>query len=121
MAVIVLVVDDDPDARYIVSQFIRSQQGVDAVLHAADGVEAIEIMRRESPRVVITDLMMPRLDGLQTTRLIREEWPDTRIVVITSLGDNSYEQDAYAYGADAFLDKSRLLDELLPTLRRLLS
>lgn len=117
----VLVADDTEHVRYLVTELLRGEPEIEGVLQAMDGVEAIEIVRRERPRVVILDVMMPHLDGLQTARLIKEEWPETRVLVMTSMREKSFERDAYAYGADGFLDKAALTTELAPAVRRLLT
>ena len=70
MGVTVLIADDSEDSRWLVTVLLRHEAAVDAVLQAKNGAEAIEVVRRERPQVVILDYMMPRLDGLQATRLI---------------------------------------------------
>lgn len=117
----VLIVDDSKDFRWILSEIARRAPGVGAVLQAEDGVEAVTIVRRSRPRLVIMDFMMPRLDGLQATRLIKEEWPATRVLVVTSQRGHPAEEDARAYGADELLDKGRVPTELDAAIQRLLA
>lgn len=62
-------------------------------------------MRRERPDVVITDLMMPRLNGLELTKCIKAERPQTKVILITSYTDDAYQVAAFASGADAFVNK----------------
>jgi DNA-binding NarL/FixJ family response regulator len=121
MGVKVLVVDDAADSRHLAATLLRRERAIATVLEATDGVEGVEMVRRERPRIVVMDVRLPRMDGLQATRVIKTEWPETRVVVVTSLRDKAYERDAYAYGADAYLDKGELSTELVATVRRLLA
>ena len=92
---------------------------VDAVIQAQDGAAAVEAVRSERPELVIMDLMMPRLDGFQATRLIKREWPNPRVIMVTSVSDPDYESAAYESGADAFVDKQILMSSLANTLIQL--
>jgi CheY-like chemotaxis protein len=116
----VLIADDSKDFRWVVSELVRVLPGVGTVLEAEDGNEAVDVVRRERPRLVIMDFMMPRMDGLQATRLIKEEWPDTRVIVVTSRRGHPSEQDARRYGADAFLEKKLVSTDLSAVVRVLL-
>ncbi len=83
------------------------------MIEADDGVAAVDLVRHEQLHIVLIDIMMPRLDGLKATRLIKQEWPETKVVVVTSVPDESYRRAAYASDADAYLDK-RDIRALLP-------
>ena len=122
MPVKILVVDDDETFRDLITLVLERANRLDvqSVFQAHDGVEAVEMVRSERPELVIMDLMMPRLDGLQASRLIKQEWPDTRVIVVTSLADPEYEKAAYVSNADAFVDKGSLLSSLANTLLQLI-
>ena len=70
-------------------------------------------MRRERPDLVVVDVMMPRLDGLEVTRRIKQDWPATRVVVASSLADPEVRTAAYLRGPDVFLDKRDIATALL--------
>lgn len=72
---------------------------------AEDGEEGLALVRRERPDIVVTDLMMPLLNGLELTKRIKEEWPQTEVILITSYSDEAYQVAGFASGADAFVNK----------------
>ena len=117
---VVLIVDDDPFIRRLIATTL---EGVSAFeLHqASDGEEAVQIARREGPRLVFLDIDMPRLDGIEACRRMREEpaMADARIVMLTASAEDSARTRAAHAGADRFLTKPfspldllRLVDEL---------
>jgi DNA-binding NarL/FixJ family response regulator len=120
MPVKVLVVDDDESFRWLFRTILRFAPDVGPVIEAEDGVAALDLMRSEHPQVVVMDVMMPRLDGIQTARFIKQEWPETKVVVVTSVADEAYQRTAYASGADAFLNKRHISTSLIPIIRDLM-
>jgi NarL family two-component system response regulator LiaR len=77
---------------------------------------AISLVRQERPDVVVIDVMMPRLDGLEAISRIKREWPDTKVLVLTHLTDDDTRREAFEKGADAFLDKRDLASGLVPAI-----
>jgi two-component system chemotaxis response regulator CheY len=116
----VLVVDDDPFVRRLIATTLEDVAEFE--LHeAADGVEALEVARRERPSLVFLDVDMPRLDGIDACRALREseETSATTIVMLTAAHGDSVERQAEEAGADLFLTKPfspldllRLVDRL---------
>jgi DNA-binding NarL/FixJ family response regulator len=116
-----VVVDDEPDYREIVRFLLLSLLDVVTVVgEAADGEEALAVVLRERPDIVITDLVMPRLDGVELTRRIRQELPPTTIILISSFTEDAYRLMASDSGADAFVQKGVIYDALLPAIRDLI-
>jgi CheY-like chemotaxis protein len=113
----VLVVDDDWEIRGLVTFVLRRDPNVALVGEAPDGEEALSLVRQERPDVVVMDIMMPRLDGLEATRRIKQEYPATKVLVLTGLTDDATRREAFEKGADAFLDKREIATVLLPTIR----
>lgn len=114
----IVVVDDDMDYRLIVRALIRPMADtMQVVAEAADGEEALTVTRRERPDVVITDLVMPRLDGVALTRRLRDELPRTRIILMSSFTEADYRARASGSGADAFVNKHVITSALLPAIR----
>jgi CheY-like chemotaxis protein len=116
----VLIVDDDEFIRKLIATTLEDVAGFE--LHeAADGVEAIEVARRERPSLVFLDVDMPRLNGIDACRRLREDDPagERTIVMLTAAHDDSVEAEAEGAGADMFLTKPfspldllRLVDQL---------
>lgn len=109
---VVLFADDDPIARAIAAQVIRSA-GYGVVV-AASGTEALELARRYRPNLLITDALMPGLDGREVSKTIRKEMASTRIVIITSVyKDPRYKHEAMRdFAADEYLIKPVSPDRL---------
>jgi two-component system response regulator MprA len=114
----ILVVDDDQAVRESLRRSLQFN-GYDVTL-AGDGAEALAAIGRSAPDALVVDVMMPRLDGLETTRALRAAGNDLPILVLTardSVGDRVEGLDA---GADDYLTKPFALEELLARLRALL-
>jgi DNA-binding NarL/FixJ family response regulator len=94
-----------PDAR---PEYPRE---VEVVGEAADGREAVQMVERYRPDVVLMDARMPVMDGLEATRLIKNKWPEVKLVVLTMY--RTFRTEALAAGADAFLVKGCPPEHLL--------
>ncbi len=116
----VLIVDDDPQFRALVSRLLEGEPELRIVDEAADGEASVRSVRETAPDVVLMDIRMPGIDGLEATRRIKAERPMTKIVILTSFAEEAYRRAASESGADAFLVKKMLSRELLPTIRRVL-
>jgi DNA-binding NarL/FixJ family response regulator len=99
----VLIADDRAQARDALRALLDTVAGVEVVGQAADGLEAVHQVEEHQPDVVLLDVRMPLLDGLEATRRIKARWPGVRIVVLTVHA--GYRQAALAAGADRFLVK----------------
>jgi CheY-like chemotaxis protein len=121
MPVTVVVVDDNEDTRLIVRALLRPVHDVMTFVgDAADGKEGLALVRRERPDIVITDLVMPEIDGAELTRRIRRELPQTKIILISSYVEDAYRLMASDSGADAFVNKQVIAGSLLPAIGDLL-
>ncbi len=90
---------------------------IEVVAEAADGVEAVEKARARRPDVVLMDIQMPRMNGIAATRTIRQERPQTAVVVLTTYDTDDIVFDAIAAGAQAYLLKDAEEKEILETIR----
>jgi DNA-binding NarL/FixJ family response regulator len=86
---------------------------------AEDGAEAIRLAQALQPDIVLLDLAMPRVNGLEALRRIKAERPETKVIIVTVHAEDAYRQEAEDSGADAFLLKKTLMTNLLPTIQRL--
>jgi len=99
----ILVVDDKTGIRKMFSEFL-SRKGY-TTLTASGGQEAIEIIKKENPDLVLLDMKMPKMDGIETLKRIRGLGINTKIVMLTALDNVALERDARLKGADGFLRK----------------
>lgn len=95
--------------------------GETVVGEANNGEEAVKVVRETLPDVVLMDLSMPVLDGVSATRLISEEFPDVKVVVLTMHDDPSRTRDALEAGAIAYMTKGTSFADVLDTIRRALA
>jgi DNA-binding NarL/FixJ family response regulator len=108
----VLVADDHPLFRSALVSFLEGREEVDVVAEARNGEEAVQLAHELRPRVVVMDVHMPGLDGVEATRRILLNAPDTRIVVLTGGTDFGPAQAAMSVGAVAYVLKGREPDEI---------
>jgi len=101
----VLIVDDHELFRDGIRSLL-STEGIEVVGEASDGLEGLEQVRRLQPDIVLLDIMMPRCDGLEATRLIKAEMPDTKIVILTAVEEDENIFEAIKSGAQGYLLKS---------------
>jgi DNA-binding NarL/FixJ family response regulator len=100
----IIIADDDPLARRVVRDALQDA-GVIVIAEAANGREAVELARHYRPDIVLMDIIMPGIDGLEATRLLAREVPDTAVLVLTASGDEDTGMLALRCGAAGFLSK----------------
>ena len=108
----IVVVDDAAEVRQSLAGALGQLSGIEIVGLAGDGLEAIELVERERPNVVSMDLRMPRMDGIQATRLIAGRHSDTAVLVLSAYGDESLVIEALMAGARGYLLKGTRATEL---------
>ena len=113
----ILVVDDHPVVREGVDALVRRQPDMRIVAEAASGREAIEQFRAHRPDVTLMDLQMPEMSGLDALIALRGEFPEARIIVLTTYMGDAQVLRAIKAGACAYLLKNALHKELLDTIR----
>ena len=114
----VLVVDDHTVVREGLSALLSSSKyGIDVVGQAADGIEAVEKARQLGPDVILMDMIMPRMGGLEAITRIRAQQPDARILMLTSFSEDDEVVAALKAGAMGYLRKDSSADELVQAIR----
>jgi PAS domain S-box-containing protein len=112
----VLIVDDADDIRALLRMKLNRQDRFEVVGEAVDGVDAVEKARTLQPHLVLLDMAMPRMDGLQALPLIREAVPGVRVIVLSGFNQGTLEREALAAGAVRYIVKgvsmSTLVDEI---------
>lgn len=113
----VLTVDDHPLLREGIKAIIDQADDMEMVAQAANGREAIQQFKKVRPDVTLMDVQMPELDGIEALIAIRNEYPDARVIVLTTYKGDAQAMRALKAGAQAFLLKSLLQQEMLDTIR----
>jgi two-component system, NarL family, response regulator LiaR len=113
----VLIADDHPVVRHGLRAFLQLQEGLDIVGEAGDGLEAVAEAKRVRPDVVLLDLVMPNLDGIDAIRQIRQASPSTKIIVLTTFADDEKVFPAVRAGAAGYLLKDVEPKELVEAIR----
>jgi NarL family two-component system response regulator LiaR len=114
----VLVVDDHAIVRRGIGALLATEPGIDVVGEAYDGQEAVAEVARLRPDVVLMDIVMPGMDGLEATRRITASAPDTRVLVLTSFAGDDQVFPAIRAGALGYLLKDSRPDELVAAIRQ---
>lgn len=113
----ILTVDDHPVLREGISAVLSSEQDMVLVAEASNGREAIEQFRAHRPDVTLMDVQMPEVNGIDAILKIREEFPDARIIVLTTYGGDAQAARAFKAGASGYLLKNMVRKELIDTIR----
>lgn len=116
----ILIVDDSAVDRKLVGGLLSKEDDIQ-VTFACNGSEAIDLMQRQTPDVVVTDLMMPEMDGLQLVRTLHEQFPLVPVVLMTSAGSEEIAVKALQLGASSYTPKSVLAESLLDTVKHVLN
>ena len=116
----VLIVDDAEDIRMLLRMRLGRHDSLDVVGEAGDGVDAVDLARELQPHLVLLDMAMPRMDGLQALPLIRAAVPDVRVIVLSGFNQGTLEQEALAAGADRYIVKGGSMRALLEEIEKVL-
>ncbi len=109
----VLLADDQTIIRDGLRALLSLQADIEVVGEAGNGKEAVEQVRALRPDVVLTDIRMPGMDGVEATQRIKKEFPDTVVIVLTTFDDDEYIINAMTYGAAGYLLKDISADKLI--------
>lgn len=120
MAATVLVVDDNPVDRHLACNLVEKCPGLKAV-SAANGRDALEVIRKDKPDLVLTDMVMPEMDGLTLVQEVRANYPLCPVILMTAFGSEEIAIQALQKGAASYVPKSNLAKDLAETLESVLS
>lgn len=113
----IVIADDNESVRRGMALFLRAMNDMQLVGEAADGEEALQLCGEINPDVILMDLSMPEMDGIEATRLIRQQYPTIQVIALTGFEDNDLVNAVIQVGAAACLSKSVSIHELRRTIR----
>lgn len=113
----VMVVDDHDMVREGLAVLLRGYKDLTLVADAKTGAEALRLIERQQPDVVLMDLVMPGISGVELTHEVRRRFPAVQIVALTSFKDESYVHDALQAGAIGYLMKDASIDQIADAIR----
>jgi len=113
----VIIVDDHPVVLEGLHAMLSADRNIEIVGEAADGAEAVKMVEDREPNVVLMDIRMPHMDGVQATRRIKQQSPSTAVIVLTMYDTDAYVVDAVRAGASGYLLKDASRELVLDTIR----
>jgi len=116
----VLIADDHHVVRRGLVFFLRTQKDLEIIGEAANGKEAVEQAKLLKPDIILMDLVMPEMDGIQATKIIKQEQPDIKIMMLTSFSDQDHVIPALEAGASGFQLKDIQPDELVTSIKKII-
>lgn len=113
----VMIADDHPVVRQGLRDFLGRRDEIEIVADASDGAQAVSAAHETQPDVIIMDVLMPNLDGVEACREIRDQLPDTKVLMLTASGEEDAVVAAVAAGATGYVHKFTGSDELVNAVR----
>ena len=113
----VIICDDQAIVRDGLEMLLKLEADIEVVGTAEDGAEAVEMVAKESPDLVLMDLKMPVMNGVEATRQIRARYPEVKVLVLTTYDDDEWVFDAINAGASGYLLKDTPRDEVVKVIR----
>jgi DNA-binding NarL/FixJ family response regulator len=108
----VLIADDQQLIRESLKLWLENQRDFSVTDSVGDGFAVLESVKKILPDIILMDIRMPKLDGVQCTKKIKQEYPDVKIIILTTFDDDEYVYDALKFGASGYLLKGIALEEL---------
>jgi DNA-binding NarL/FixJ family response regulator len=115
----VLVVDDNESVRRTIHQLLQSQTDIEIACEAVNGADAVAKAREHLPDVVLLDVTMPTMNGLEATHIIKQEFPSMPIVILSQHDSRGFQWAALAAGVSGYVVKSNAARDLIPELRKI--
>ena len=109
----VLIADDQELIRESLKIILLSKPDIEVTDAVCDGLEVIRSVREKRPDIILLDIRMPRLDGVSCTKIIKEGYPDIKIIILTTFDDDEYVFNALKYGASGYLLKLAVNNETI--------
>ncbi len=117
----VLIADDQELIRQSLSIVLNTKEGMEVTAAVGNGQEAIANVRKNRPDVILMDIRMPQMDGVQCTKIIKDNYPDIKIIILTTFDDDEYVYNALKWGASGYLLKGVSMEGLEGAIRTVYS
>jgi len=121
MTDIILIVEDHDPVRESLKQWIKGIFPEFKIIGIKTGEEALNIIKNIMPKIVIMDINLPGISGIEATRLIKNIYPHTKVAILSIYEDEAYKNDAFIAGANKYIPKRLMHTDLIPAIRSLLS
>ncbi|WP_027339833.1 response regulator transcription factor [Halonatronum saccharophilum] len=113
----VLIADDQSLIRDGLKMLLDLEEGIEVVDTAKDGMEAYDMVRKHKPNLVLMDIRMPKMNGILSIKKIKNNYPATKIIVLTTFDDKDYIIDVFNYGAEGYILKDIDSEKLIKVIR----
>ena len=113
----VILIDDQQIIREGLKMLLSLDDDINIVAEGTDGSEALELIEKYNPDVLLMDIRMPLMNGVEATKLVKEKYPDTKILILTTFNDNDYIFDSLKNGANGYLLKDAGSDEIIDAIK----
>ena len=117
----VLIADDQELIRASLKIILNNQNNIEVTDVVPDGLAVLESVKKNRPDVILMDIRMPKMDGVQCTKLIKEKYPDIKVLILTTFDDDEYVYNALKYGASGYLLKGASVEELVQAINTVYS
>lgn len=114
----VLIADDQELIRHSLKIILENAPDIQVIDSVGDGKSVIRSIRKEKPDVILMDIRMPEMDGVQCTKIVKENYPNIKIIILTSFDDDEYILSALRDGASGYLLKGITIDELVEAIHK---
>ena len=112
-----VIADDIPLFREMLVHTLEEEEDIEIIAHASNGLEAVEACRLHRPHIILLDVEMPKMNGVEATKVIRAECPQTRVVILTAYEDDQLILELIQAGATGYLVKDTHVDEVVKAIR----
>lgn len=117
----VLIADDQELIRQSLQIVLNTKENIHVTGTVSNGQEVIQSIRKEAPDVILMDIRMPKMDGVQCTKIIKENYPQIKIIILTTFDDDEFVYNALKFGASGYLLKGVSMDELVDAIHKVYS
>lgn len=117
----VLIVDDNQKFLAVLQEFLGEYDGLAIAGATNSGYEALTLLDGDQPDLMIVDMWMPDIGGLDLTQQVKTRWPELPVIILTLFDSERHRQAAFEAGANAFVAKGRMDSDLIPAIRQVLN